>query len=108
LSADGNSVTGTLNNGAKTTPLSFTRAAPGFVIDPSVHKTSFVTVDKGVKLEVLDWGGSGPPLVFLAGLGNSAHNFDSFAPNFTTRHHVYAFTRRGFGASSAPAPTIAN
>src|SRR5579862_6874243 len=27
--------------------------------DPSPHKTQFVTVDKDVKLEVLDWGGTG-------------------------------------------------
>jgi pimeloyl-ACP methyl ester carboxylesterase len=67
-----------------------------------------VTVDKGVKLEVLDWGGSGPPLVFLAGLGNTAHNFDKFALNFTAKHHVYAITRRGHGVSSTPAPTIVN
>jgi len=37
--------------------------------DPSPHKVQFVTVDKDVKLEVLDWGGTGRPLVLLAGLG---------------------------------------
>jgi pimeloyl-ACP methyl ester carboxylesterase len=67
-----------------------------------------VTVDKGVKLEVLDWGGTGPSLVLLAGLGNTAHNFDKFALNFTAKHHVYAITRRGHGISSTPAPTIVN
>jgi non-heme chloroperoxidase len=45
----------------------------------------FVTADntanKPVNLEVLDWGGSGRPLVLLAGLGNTAHIFDKFAPN---------------------------
>jgi hypothetical protein len=35
--------------------------------DPSPHITQFVTVDKNVRLEVLDWGGSGRPLVLLAG-----------------------------------------
>lgn len=64
----------------------------------------FVTVAPDVKLEVLDWGGSGQPLIFLAGLGNDAHVFDSFAPQFTAHHHVYGITRRGFGASSKPAP----
>jgi len=62
------------------------------------------TVDEDVKLEVLDWGGSGRPLIFLAGLGNDAHVFDNFAPKFTAHHHVYGITRRGFGASSKPAP----
>ena len=27
--------------------------------DPSSHTTRFVTVENGVSLEVLDWGGSG-------------------------------------------------
>jgi non-heme chloroperoxidase len=71
--------------------------------DPSPHTVQFVTVDKDVKLEVLDWGGSGRPLVFLAGLGNTAHVFDDFAPKLTPEYHVYGITRRGYGASSAPA-----
>jgi hypothetical protein len=48
-------------------------------IDTSSHTVQFVTVDQGVKLEVLDWGGTGKPLVFLAGVGNTAHGFDSFS-----------------------------
>jgi non-heme chloroperoxidase len=35
--------------------------------DPSPHRTQFVAVEEGVQLEVLDWGGTGRPLVFLAG-----------------------------------------
>jgi pimeloyl-ACP methyl ester carboxylesterase len=46
--------------------------------------------------------------VFLAGLGNTAHIFDSFAVKFTATHHVYAITRRGYGMSSAPPPTVEN
>ncbi len=61
-----------------------------------------MTVEPGLKLEVLDWGGIGRPLVFLAGLGNTAHVFDSFAPQFTGKDHVYGITRPGFGDSSAP------
>ena len=72
--------------------------------DSSSHTVQFVTVDKDVKLEVLDWGGTGRPMIFLAGLGNDAHVFDSFAPKFTPQFHVYGITRRGFGASSKPAP----
>jgi pimeloyl-ACP methyl ester carboxylesterase len=68
----------------------------------------FVTVDHDVRLEVLDWGGTGRPLIFLAGLGNDAHVFDKFAPNFTANYHVYGITRRGFGASSKPAPANGN
>jgi non-heme chloroperoxidase len=71
--------------------------------DPSPHSIQFVTVDKNVSLEVLDWGGSGRPIVLLAGLGNTAHVFDDFAPKLAGTYHVYGVTRRGFGASSAPA-----
>ena len=67
--------------------------------DPSPHKIKFVTVDDGVPLEVLDWGGSGRPVVLLAGGGNTAHVFDEFAPKLTANFHVYGITRRGFGAS---------
>jgi non-heme chloroperoxidase len=67
--------------------------------DPSPHTVQFVTVDKDVRLEVLNWGGSGRPLVFLAGGGNTAHVFDEFAPKFTANYNVYGITRRGFGAS---------
>ncbi len=67
--------------------------------DPSPHTIQFVTVDKNVRLEVLDWGGSGRPLVLLAGGGNTAHVFDEFAPKLTANYHVYGITRRGFGAS---------
>src|SRR5690242_17473939 len=48
--------------------------------DPSSHTVRLVTVERGVRLEVLDWGGSGKPVVLLAGGGNTAHVFDEFAP----------------------------
>ena len=46
--------------------------------DPSNHTVQFVTVEKDVQLEVLDWGGTGRPVVLLAGLGNTAHVYDDF------------------------------
>lgn len=67
--------------------------------DPSPHVTRFVRVDKNVRLEVLDWGGSGRPIVLLAGGGDTAHVFDDFAPKLTAHGHVYGITRRGFGTS---------
>jgi pimeloyl-ACP methyl ester carboxylesterase len=67
--------------------------------DPSPHTTRFVTVDEDVRLEVLDWGGSGRPITLLAGGANTAHVFDDFAPKLTAHYHVYGITRRGFGAS---------
>lgn len=77
-------------------------------IDSSTHTVQFVTVDKDVKLEVLDWGGTGRPLIFLAGGGRTAHDYDQFAPKFTANYHAYGITRRGFGASSKPSPTSDN
>jgi non-heme chloroperoxidase len=76
--------------------------------DSSPHKVQFVTAEEGVQLEVLDWGGSGRPLIFLAGAGDTAHRFDGFAPQFTAHHHVYGIARRGSGASSKPAPANGN
>jgi pimeloyl-ACP methyl ester carboxylesterase len=63
----------------------------------------FVTVAPDVRLEVLDWGGSGRAIVLVPGLGNTAHVFDDFATKLTSEYHVYGVTRRGYGASSAPA-----
>jgi len=71
--------------------------------DPSRHIARFVTVGKSVRLEALDWGGSGRPLVLLAGGGDTAHVFDDFAPKLTAGFHVYGMTRRGFGASVSSA-----
>lgn len=69
----------------------------------SSPKIQFIQVEQGVKLEVLDWGGTGRPVVLLAGNTRTAHDFDEFAPTLTASYHVYGVTRRGFGASSAPA-----
>jgi pimeloyl-ACP methyl ester carboxylesterase len=60
-------------------------------------------VEKSVRLEVLDWGGSGRLLVLLTGLGDNAHVFDDFAPKLTPDYHVMAITRRGYGASTITA-----
>ena len=67
--------------------------------DPSPHHQLFVNVGKDLSLEVLDWGGTGKPMVLLAGAGNTAHVYDDFAPKLTRHYHVYGITRRGFGAS---------
>jgi non-heme chloroperoxidase len=76
-------------------------AARAASVDSS-PKVQFVTVQPEVKLEVLDWGGTGRNLVLLAGAGNTAHVFDSVGPKLAERYHVFGITRRGFGRSSAP------
>ena len=117
LSADGNSIKGFWRAAGNLAlhSLDFERATkgtdsqiPASLTDSSPHTVRFIRVDNNVKLEVLDWGGTGRPLVFLAGLGATAHVFDTFAPKFTATHHVYGITRRGYGDSSAPAPASGN
>jgi pimeloyl-ACP methyl ester carboxylesterase len=71
--------------------------------DPSRHEVRFVTVEDGVRLGVLDWGGAGRSVVLLAGLGFTAHVFDDFAEQLISSFQVYGITRRGYGASSRPA-----
>jgi non-heme chloroperoxidase len=77
-------------------------AQPAPWVDPAPHKSGLVTVATGVRLHYLDFGGTGPTLLLLAGLGNTAHAWDDFAPAFTDRFRVVALTRRGFGESSHP------
>ncbi len=102
LTSDGSSIDGTWTQ-RQPLPLVLRRTTPDTAWkDPTTHAIQFVSVDKNVRLEVLDFGGSGAPLVFLAGMGNTAHVFDRFAPKFTATHHAYAITRRGFGDSSTP------
>jgi len=77
---------------------------PAKSADGAAHQVFLVPVDRNVRLEVLDFGGVGRPIVLLAGWGYDAHVWDKFAPKLIDHHHVYAITRRGFGASSAPVP----
>jgi len=84
--------------------LALTISAPAIpsYVDPSPHISIMVSVDESVSLEVLDWGGTGHPIILLAGMGNTAHVWDDFAPKLTSGNHVYAITRRGYGISDAP------
>jgi pimeloyl-ACP methyl ester carboxylesterase len=110
LSADVTTITGvwTQRNGDQI--LNFVRATTdtAWALDQSPHTVRFINVDAGVKLEVLDWGGTRTPVVLLAGLGDNAHTFDQFAPKLKAKYHAYAITRRGFGASEAPLPAGEN
>jgi len=66
-------------------------------------KTGFVTAN-GVQLQYIDWGGSGPALILIHGLGFNPHYFDDLAPAFTDRFRVVAYARRGHGQSEAKGP----
>ena len=72
-------------------------------VDQAPHKSGYITVQRGVRIHYLDFGGTGPALLLVPGIGNTAHAYDDFAPGLTDRFHVYAMTRRGFGESSHPA-----
>jgi pimeloyl-ACP methyl ester carboxylesterase len=99
-----------LGTKGNTVPLELRRASKknAWRVDPTAHTTKFITVQAGVTLEVLDWGGQGRNLVLIPGSGNTAHIFDPFATKLALSYHVYGITRRGFGASSVPPPTPAN
>lgn len=70
-------------------------------MDTSPHTSGFVNANSN-RLHYLDWGGNGPVLLFIPGMGCTAHIFDRFAPRFTDRFHVMALTRRGHGESDYP------
>jgi pimeloyl-ACP methyl ester carboxylesterase len=53
----------------------------------------------GASLEYVDWSGSGPPLVFLAGLSDTPYIYNELASEFTSQFHCYGLTRRGHGRS---------
>lgn len=104
ISGDGVSIYGTWTQEGAAMPLALERATKEtqWALAPRTADAQFVIVEEGVKLEVLDWGGSGRPLVLLTGLGDNAHVYDQFALKLTSSYHVYGITRRGFGASSVP------
>jgi len=56
----------------------------------------------GVRLHYLDWGGTGPTLVLIHGLGASAWFFDPLAQQLRDDFRVIAYSRRGHGHSEAP------
>jgi non-heme chloroperoxidase len=70
--------------------------------DKSPHKSAFITVN-GVKLHYLDWRGQGETILFLHGLGDTAHIFDDLAPKFTNHFRVLGLSWRGHGQSEKPA-----
>jgi non-heme chloroperoxidase len=97
---------GMLGNTLAACPLPATRTdVPSHISswnDRSAHTSRFVTVDDGVALEVLDWGGKGAPIILLPGLGATAHSFDELALLLAKSNRVLGITRRGMGSSGRP------
>ena len=61
-----------------------------------MQRTSqFVDLDGPV--HYVDYGGTGPAVVMIHGLGGSHLNWERIAPAMTDDHHPYALDMRGFG-----------
>jgi pimeloyl-ACP methyl ester carboxylesterase len=70
--------------------------------DSRSSTTRLIAVDAGVSLAITDWGGAGPPLLFVPSWSGTEHLFDDFAPRFTDAYRVIVMNKRGHGASSRP------
>lgn len=56
----------------------------------------------GIRLHYLDWGGEGPAVLMLHGIGDDPHIFEDLASRLRDRFRVVAYARRGHGFSDAP------
>ena len=73
------------------------------------HESRFVDAN-GARLQYMDFGGSGLPLIFVQDVHNVFEDEDpffrdlwtAFYARFTDHHRVLATVRRGYGESDAP------
>ena len=72
-------------------------------LSPSPYKSMFVEVN-GASLNYLDWGGTGPYVVMIHGIGDNPHIFDDLALLLRGRFHLIAYARRGHGHSESKPP----
>jgi pimeloyl-ACP methyl ester carboxylesterase len=63
----------------------------------------FIPMGDGTRIQVLDWGGTGDPVLFVPGFGLNAYIWSDIAPRLTNEHRVLALTVRGWYPSDAPA-----
>lgn len=74
----------------------------------TLHKSSkleeqFIQLNTGVKLEYVEKGDvTGVPVIFLHGLSDSWHSFESMLPHLPASVHAYAISQRGHGDSERP------
>jgi len=109
LSSDGKTLSGTWGvPGGLNVPMVYYRTPPVALHMLQPTRDLYIDVAEGVKDEVLDWGGSGRPMVLLAGQGVTARGWRSIIPDLVTKYHVYSITRRGYGNSSKPPATQQN
>lgn len=66
----------------------------------TIYQEGFIQ-GNGVKLQYLDWGGSGQPLVLIHGLGDSPYIFSDMASSLRNNFRIIAYSRRGHCKSEA-------
>lgn len=109
LSSDGKTLIGTwVVPGVLKVPMVYRRTPAVTLHMLRPVRDLYIDVAAGVKDEVVDWGGSGGPMVLLAGQGVTARGWRPILPDLVTKYHVYSITRRGYGNSSKPAATAQN
>ncbi|MFH1723267.1 MAG: alpha/beta hydrolase [Elusimicrobiota bacterium] len=64
----------------------------------------FATGDTGHRIHLVDWGGSGPPVLLLHGMGGNTHWWDPVAPMLARWLRVIAMDLRGHGESDWTEP----
>lgn len=65
-----------------------------------IYQEGFIQGNE-VKLQYLDWGGSGQPLVLIHGLGDSPYIFSDMASSLRNNFRIIAYSRRGHCKSEA-------
>ena len=68
--------------------------------DSTHYKSKFIDAG-GIRLQYLDFGGDGLPLIFVHSEGWDAYTYANFAPRFTDTNRVLALTRPGYGESES-------
>jgi non-heme chloroperoxidase len=109
LSSDGKVLSGTWGvPGVISVPIAYHKTPPVTLHLLQPKRDLYIQVADGIKDEVLDWGGSGRPMVLLAGQGVTARGWRAIVPDLVSKYHVYSITRRGYGNSSKPTATAEN
>jgi pimeloyl-ACP methyl ester carboxylesterase len=58
----------------------------------------------GVRLQYVDWGGTGEVVLMIGGLADNPRAFDAIAAPLASHFHVVAYSRRGTGNSDVKGP----
>jgi len=71
------------------------------VESPAPPHTGFFRINS-LRLQYLDWGGTGLPIMLIPGAGDSPQQFGDLAARLNGQHRVIAIARRGHGQSEVP------